>query len=60
MIELTIVSLPNTLGVLIFAGTNFGEFLQNLIGQKQRISLQTFKGKQIRENKYPRKLAPLR
>ena len=36
-----------TLGVLIFA--NFS-ILQNLIGQKQRITLQTFKGKVIREN----------
>ena len=42
-----------TLGVLIFAGTNFREFhdfLQRLIGQKQRIALQTFKGKIISEN----------
>ena len=42
--------LAPTLGVLIFA--NFVNFtiLQNLIGQKQRIALQIFKGKQIREN----------
>ena len=44
------------LGVLIFAGTNFREisefsqFLQKLIGQKQIIALQTVKGKVIREN----------
>ena len=39
-----------TLGVLIFAGTNFAIFAKLNRPKKKRIALQIFKGKEIREN----------